>query len=323
MDSIQPKVAYTKPMRTRTLVLVGLAAVATTVHASFDLMLINEGNLVHRVDPVTRTYLGSFSTPFASAMTASFARKSLYLATGFGVDVWDYSTGEERPGRSFAVSSIVTSVAVSGDQSTLYVGQFNGTIAKFDAATSASTGTFATVASAQIQAIHGLPDGRVLALTGTTSGHTLRLYSSTGTQLSSVAVDSSSTAASSVLSLWTYTGSSDYIFFRGVNTGTSYNYVVLPKGTNSLGTVFGASSSGISSISGFEPGHVGGYTIGPDTTPANGVRVTRYSSSGEYLGSSVFSNIASASSTAIVLAPEPGTWAALGLGALALMRRRR
>lgn len=311
-------------MRLRFLTLPALVASASLAHASFDLMLINDGSLVHRVDPVTRTYLGSFSTPYANSMTASFARKSLYLASGGGVGVWDYSSGEERPGRSFTVSSTVMSVAISGDQNTLYVGQLNGTISKFDAATSASTGTFATVSSSQIVAVHGMPDGRVLALTGTAAGHTLRLYSSTGTQLSSVVVDSSTSSASNILSFWTYTGNYDYIFIRGVNTGTSYAYVALPKGTNALSSVgIGSSGAGLSSISGFEPGHVGGYTIGPDTTPANGVRVARYSSSGEYLGSSAYSNIPSAYSTAIVLAPEPGTWAALGLGALALMRRRR
>lgn len=312
-------------MRLRLLPVLTLVIGGTTAQASFDLMLVhdNASGVMHRIDPISRTYLGSFAVPVFQSMAASYTQKTVYLGNPGGVMAYDYSTGEERPERSFVVPTILNCVAMSANQNTIYAGMANGNILSYDASNGTLTGTFAAVAGSSIQAMTPTADGRLIVMTGAPTGHNLRLFSGAGSQLAVQSVDASTALASNSIAYWTQVDSNDRVFFRGTQTGAGYNYSMLSRGSNTLSSVGPGSYSGFANLSFHMPGHSGGYLAGLDTVPANGFRVTRFTGLASPANSTVYSNILQADHAAIVLAPEPGTWAALGLGALALMRRRR
>jgi len=301
----------------------GLLVVARA-HASFDLILTYDAatQAVHRIDPISKAYLGSFAVPGPSAMKASFVQKSLYLAYGYRASVFDYSTGEERVGRNIYVSSSIYSMALSPDQSTLYLGLASGGIVAYNAATSALIGTVASVTRAD--AMTTLPDGRLLVLDGGATGHTMKLLTAAGVLQSSYASDSSTSFVSNSIAYWNNpTAPQENFFYRGTQTGSNYQYGSLNHGSSTLIGPAASSYTGYSNLSFHEAGHTGGYFMGVDSTTSNGLRITRFSSDGYQVSTGTYSQILSPTQTAIVLAPEPASFAALGLGCIAFLRRRR
>lgn len=118
-----------------------------------------------------------------------------------------------------------------------------------------------------------------------------------------------------------YNAASDFcgVTIRGGNLeywGLATNGTGFSTGTMNLVRNFGASTGNIA----IENGHGSLQYI------MNGNTIINYQSSGNFvLGTQTlgFATAANVRGMAVVVAPEPATMAALGLGALALIRRRR
>ena len=317
--------AYNGSMHMRSLLFVALVGASGVCRASFDLVLVQDqtASVIHRIDPISRSYLGSFSVPAFGYMAASFVQKTAYLFSSGSVLAYDYNTGAERPERSFNISGLSTCASMSPDQNSVYIGTSAGTVVSYNAATGALNGTLISLPGSDISAITPTADGRLVVLTATGAGHYLRLFSGAGTLLSSINVDASPSYAGRQIAYWAGTGGADYTFFKGTNVNAAYGFAPILRGAGAFGSAGTSTYPGYSSVSTLLPGHTGGYFGGLDSTPSNGFRLTRFTGNFTYASSSLYSNIQDPGASAIVLAPEPGTWAALGLGALALMRRRR
>lgn len=286
--------------------------------ASFDLMLVRDAGKIHRIDPVSGAYLGNFQlTTSSSVMAASSARKSLYMVSGATVGAVDYSTGDYRLiGTSLGFTP--SAMAMSRNEATLYVASNNGNVAQLDA-TTLIRGADITLepATTRIHSLYVTVGGLFLATIRNASGHYLRSYSSSGSMISSINIDSNT--------LETYTNgitvNQNQIFYG--RTSNSYGGAILDPLLGTLSSGFTNNVPLFSSLVGMHDGHIGSYWTGLDSTPANGFKVQYINPFQNWDRTFTYSQITAPLSTALVLAPEPTSLAALALGGLALIRRRR
>lgn len=304
----------------------------TISQASFDLMLLGDNTnssapRVQRYDPQNGVLLGSFGAGFiAGAITdieVDQASGTAFVLGGNLVSMFNYNTG-----------AFLSAINIGGYRDI-----------EFDALT--NTLTTADGGGS------GLMPGRVFNLAGTQLGTfdgqwmstaPIRLGSSarsaawvmgaTGSFPIQGAIfpigGGSALQTSSSSYFWgggdamresVYNAASDFcgVTIRGGNLeywGLATNGTGFSTGTMNLVRNFGASTGNIA----IENGHGSLQYI------MNGNTIINYQSSGNFvLGTQTlgFATAANVRGMAVVVAPEPATMAALGLGALALIRRRR
>jgi len=284
-------------------------------------MLVHDNlGKVHRIDPVSGAYLGSFNAnPWGgSVTTASYVNKRYYMIGPYSnsMSVYNYSTGDEV-GNVGVTPSNIRAMTMSLDQSALLMAGQNGTIYRYDPNTLTRLSDFAT-SGADIQNIMVAPDGKVLTVEMAGGGHYFRSYSAGGSMLYSYQLDSTSGV---------FTPGMAIVNYQALAPGTAgSNGFFFANYSASGGQFAGGSTNSLASISkftGMVAGHTGAYFVGPDTTTANGLLVQRVDMSAYYTYKFNYSNITGPTGVAIVLAPEPASFAVLALGGLALMRRRR
>ena len=281
--------------------------------ASFDLMLIaDNNNVVHRVDPTNGAYLGNFAVSFVPyQMVASYATKRLYAQNGNSISVYDYSTGQLL--NVFGGGSFLGGITISSDGNTIYAGNTSaGTINRYTPSGS-FLGTFVSGLRTNAMSLATDSSGRLYV----TNGANAFCYDASGTLISS----STTPIAAPTASAFSYGGTGFGSALVQANGGASYGYNGVSSGF--LATPQTYSFGNMASAQGAVSGHLGAYVLGKDFS-TTGLRVTKVEPYPIYPSTSfVMSQITSHRASAIVLAPEPGTWAALGLGALGLVRRRR
>lgn len=306
-------------------VVLGAAGVA---QASFDLMFVVDGatKSVHRVDPVNNVFLGRVGQ--------GFLNNPLSVALGPNNDLWvlesnnrvrkfNANTGEYMGGffTSYAVGTnsklrvsnnrifITSGSAYSSgylysynlDGSPLNAFSYAGlTEASNQAQGLALIGNRAVVSSYQSGFARNLlyDVSATAAYDGSFVNYTLALASSANpTQLS-------------------MTGS-NVLMTLGTTQGIQFN--------PSLGIIGSFGISGFSSVNGLAPGHGDlSYIAGMTPTGAFGLG-KYYASTFDFIPPTavVGSGITDPRDIAVLIAPEPGSMLALGLGALVLLRRRR
>lgn len=314
----------------RVLFVIGAALSASVSLASFDLMFVQQVSQdtggtfrMHRIDPTTGAYLGSFSSgPATMGMAASLSRGELYTCDINGnLRTWDYSQGTLKSVRNLGWGG-VNDITLSADGSEIISSHTNGDVRIFNVLTSSVTGVTNV----------GFVGAKIAHATGnvyvaySTAGHSLRRLLRSGitfTHTSSEAVTPSITAGS-VGGLAVVNGGFFPTIYSANTGGNSYGLNYFTSSTNDFAG-YGPYSNGLSghtNSTGVVRSHVGVYLAGQDSSGA-GLRITEFDTAGYAIRSNVVAGITGgARSVAIVLAPEPSSLLGLaGLGLLLLRRR--
>jgi len=298
--------------------LVAPLVLSSAAHASFEMALVGDAtnHCIHRIDPVTGAYLGSFgqgriSTP--SAIYADRATGSCYVydaSIGF-LSQFEYSTG-----------LLVQSRGVGG-----FVGTPYYQLAKLNDGTLAlSVSSFGIVRYAADLNMVG-------SIGGSYSG--LALVNGVYTTYNSSTHKYAKVDFTNINPLVTDYSNSLTLVNPGQigSMGSSFGAQIEGAGANRLrlfdgGSIYGnvRSFATLTTLLAFGKGHGNGcYMFG---TGASGATVMQRSMLNEILqggdlDSISYSSIGTVSSMSMVVAPEPGVFAGLGLGLTALMLRRR
>lgn len=303
------------------LVLLGLS-LGTQARASFDLSLIpGADGRVYRYDPVNQVQLGSFAAGASiQAIAVDPTRHRSLVMRGTSSELYDFSTGERLSAAPGVTSG--SSAYYSSTQNRYNI-NYAGASNFFDFA-DAVTGAY----------VYG-------PLYGTGFAQGRRLDDSTAYGMSVIGTGmrfSRLNSSLSVVGTFDTTMSGTLIASPIVSYGGQlYTAINSSTGTttvfNVLGTATTVTPSARFSVTGFDsskrvfltPSHYGLYAFGKDTASANW-RVVEYL----YTGSAFYAQTTNVLAIGYVdaspdtfLAPEPGSLAALGVGFIALLRRRR
>ncbi|MCC6686340.1 MAG: PEP-CTERM sorting domain-containing protein [Fimbriimonadaceae bacterium] len=293
--------------------------------ASFDLMLIQEatpvGGLyrVHRVDPANGVSLGSFQIgPDSKGLAASQSRGEMYTMDVNGnLRTWDYSTGAMKSVR-YVGTGLIQDFIISNDQSKVYFVNGSNLVYSYDLTTN-GTGTIINQAGTQLTRLTQAGNGDIYAC-DIASGKLGRYNAA-----SSYFLASTETYYGSTVDQMTYV-SNVFPGYGAVYYGsdaTAFGYNITAGGNFYAGTAYGFSVQYANTADAVTQSHNGAYLIGSDTSSSSNVRVAEIDRGGYIVRSNMLSGINGVKKVAIVLAPEPGTVAAIGLGIAALLKRRR
>lgn len=311
-----------------------LVGSVATSYASFELVMVADRGTksVHRFDGTTGAYLGAFGGGYLQnpvSMTLDRAGNRVFVADALSGDgsaptnvrVWefDYNTGEYK--NNFTARNAGGDFVYQNPQ----ISYFSGSVAvgfdtRFADTFNTSTGVFAGTATFQTASNpHGLAYDSIGQLWAPEGGTYIQRYLSGGVTRFTL---SSTFAASSVVRQTAISG--DRLIGVGALSWSRLSLSALNSSTTNPLTTY-TESSGVSSTSGCGFGHGDiVYTTGSGTLAGGTGFVNRYLySSGTRLQSFGGGVLSEPRAMAVVVAPEPGSLAALALGGAALLRRRR
>lgn len=307
-----------------------LSAVAGTTHASYELGLMLQGQKVHRYDPISGAYFGSFDL-LANA-TGMTAYRSTGLAYVLGVDTvyrYDYSTGVSR-GR-FSIPAGAQSIREGMDDDELLIGYADRVERR-----SASTGALLGSPLAFGPSIFSHAQG---AIAQRTSGLYYLLANDVAGDDFLVGMDAASSVFGAYRSQGPWTGPASSMYGGDVD-GDSLTFL-----TRDSDFSWGSAPTEMSVVPGAgDPSYVFGIALFSSTRPASiqygheGSVTFLSNPSGQwtfrrgYVHSltvmtprtlSFLDGAQDVRGYTLLVAPEPGALAALGIGLLAVLRRRR
>ncbi len=316
---------------------------AASSYASFELALLLQNydnpngfleTSITRWDPMTRVYLGRFAVPVSSSYKLALpsdAPGTVDLmgrlnSSVFEIRRYDYSTGMLVNVTSLSISTnSISEARFASSGNLLLSGNFSGTIAARLYSTSGALIRSYSNPSGTLEVLDAVQDGSgvTYVLTrqaGTTSNfkYTVSSYAQASSTLvnSTVVLDNSAERFHS-LNLW------NGILSVGKDVLSDRRFASV-SGTT-LGS-FSPTGGWLVATDSMAPGHFDTlHGFGYDATNTRMVfstaRInTATGNTFEYRNGSTFQGI---SDSVIVLAPEPGTFVAVGLGLAALLKRRR
>lgn len=290
-----------------------VCSVGSLAHASFEMLLVTDrdstqspGSMcaVQRFDPVTGAYLGSFGRGFmddlASGITLDTATGRAYISqyNSNTVQVWDYSTGLLLNEWACNVNPFQIARLANGN---LLIG------GGFSAAIYTPSGSFVSNLDSVGGGYGVATDG--LNMLVATAG-TIKSYNSAGVLQSTVSETTS----------YTLVTHGSRVFYGNSFGGLQLRSRVTTSLSAPTTVPVTALASSFYCLTAF--GHTSTAYMAGALSGGQGAiaRINTVSGTQSVFGTGL---IHDARGMAIVVAPEPGSWAALGLGAIALMRRRR
>lgn len=306
-------------------VLVGLA-VAPAAHASFELMMALDrtDKVVHRYDSETGTYLGSFGAGFIQnpiGMVINQATNTAFVLQdrigGSSIDYvtrLDYNTGAFL-GTIQINSFNAASIGILND------GRLMSSMIGSDISLLSSTGTEAAWVSSPSTVTSGSYSGMAQDAFGTLYGihanGVIYGWANPFTGANGAQPPISLGAPGALVTRgqlaargdWMAAGNLSTLFFARTAPGGGFFL------TSSVGTIY-------SNIRGVAIGHENLMYAAGQTGASSG-SISRYDQFGNFAGSFGAGQLKDPIALSVVVAPEPGTMAALGLGLAALLRRRK
>lgn len=306
------------------LLTLGLALITVAAHASFDLILVadNTGNFtgpttskIHRYDGDSGVYLGSFQTDFGNIddLAVDGAANEAFVASGGRIKVYNIGTGAVK--RVFTVG---TTNALRMHNGTLYrsVGNVLTTMNK-------ATGAQSTVkAWTNPISDFGISSNGSYILYDKATAF-IQGFSSAGVAGSSF---TSPVIAPGNGHIAFDGGAPDFFYLMGNDSGGVTARVhassINASGTFSVSTT-GFSTTFMNTYVDHTASHLGFWVFGENQ--AGNQALFRMNTGMGNGGDRVIltPQVTNAGQIAVVLAPEPGTFLAVGVGVAALLRRRK
>jgi hypothetical protein len=285
-------------------------------HASFEMMLIadNTNGVIHRYDPVNRVYLGSFgqgSLLPVTSMALDQTRGRVYVKQNTLLTAFNYATGE-------ALFSTITSVGAIA-----YRENFG------DLITSSSSLLRQTVSMSGFS-ISSVYLSSSPALTQiTTDGSDVFVANPAAGNI--IKYSGSLTATTSVVSPFNGGMNGDTIAGMMTSQSGAFHFALSATDrryyatTSTVNSVFNGSTSTLTTTTAITRGHGEyGYYLGATAT---GFGIQKFFENGinfqNFTQVALPSQIGSINSAVTVVAPEPGSMIALGIGIAALLRNRK
>lgn len=316
----------------RTFALLGLLGASFSIAtASFDLMLLNQYDgvtgfsRIHRYDPVSGAYLGSFASGIQVTRIAVNPTNSevyAYDDNNASIRAYNYNTGAFL--RSYFSPTGITDMVVSSDGTRILHTTGGTTIRGMDLSTGSVSNLVTGTGTTGFYRLALHRNGTLYAAGDTIS---LSQFAPSGsnyvqTQVTTLVGVSSASAGTQMAIQYPNVGSSLGYVAIGQGSGFGYNYF---GNSGNLINVGGTQSAGqISSMSVMLNSHAGFYGLGVDAVNSSQVRLNSYDLVGVPIETKILPfQIGNPNAGAIVLAPEPGTMIALAAGIGVLARRRR
>lgn len=303
---------------------------AAHAHASFDLMYVLDGTTrsVHRVDPINGVSLGRFgggflNNPIAMSLDASNNVWVLDRVTGgagrirkFDGSTGDYLGGWATPygiGVDAKIKVTATNVFTTGGLNYTFGFVFNYTLAGAQVDAGYLEGN---ITSGFSQGVSTLGSNVYWSGYQTAGGAHKLFRAPIGTTWTGSVYNASATVAggASAANLISHNGK---LIFNPTNS-TSYVY------DSNLNLNSSVSMSGFTSIRGLASGHEDIVHVAGMTSTGFGV-AKYYVGTNDYIGPTVISGtgITDVRDIAVLVAPEPTSFVAMGLGLAALAKRRK
>lgn len=308
--------------------LVGMAGMmALTAQASFELAMVLDANApgggirpgrVHRFDPNTGRYLGSFGgfSTGATSLAVDQSRSVAYVYDSGFVSRWNYNTGDYLGVFPAFVNGTHIALNPSGTQLVLTTGSTNAGL--FNPLTGSYLGeVMGNGYGTRHRGVAFIP-GANRWLTSGDQWRNLHQWSSSFADLGS-SQDNTSGMLSAPFPQITHVGGRNSTAVYGSAEGV-IRYVDLDLG---FGFVSEAPNVfGFTRTTGLAPAHFGYFAVGNTT---NGWAIGQFNEFHQGIRTFGEGIMGSPRAMATVLAPEPGTMLAVGAGlaALAVRRRRR
>ncbi|MCE9559205.1 MAG: PEP-CTERM sorting domain-containing protein [Armatimonadetes bacterium] len=305
-------------MNTRILVIC-LSLLAVSARASFELLLVADNGsntfatrAIHRFDPATGAYLGKFGG-FNLTIAATFldqATNSLYVTAANGTTRWNYNTGEFLGSSTFATAAGQVAVRPGGDRAVFLNGLTDMLFTDYP--TIGGGANLGFLAGASYSSAMWTSKTSLVAFE-TNQSRMVNLTTNLAGTTATVGTISTGGAASADSGQICANGGATQLIVAG---GTGGNARIYVPGTTAVGTLNSVGGNVMSAAS----AHFG-FFLGSNQGAAGRVDFydNRFNLTRQF-GQSVLVNPVSMQS---VLAPEPGSMAGLGLGLVALLKRRK
>lgn len=301
-------------MTRRSALALALAALSFSAHASYDLAFVVDrvNKRVHRFDMDSGAYFGSFGSQWLTAPLSVTADATTGIVTVYdapGIYSFNGFTGELVGASNIdGLANSTSRIALAPD------GRFIYSTGVVTTTVHSSTGGFVTSLS---------PAGSTITIGARTaneywvlsgSNNSLRRFTSSGSIIDTTQIGGAPWTGSGRVAFDSGTGPERGYFVRSGGT-------ITPLSATSL-AVAGSFSSGLDSVTDLAFGHPGRlfFTGTAGGVPTVGRRLIGMSVNGPTL---THPALGEATGIAVIAAPEPSALMALGVGALAILRRRR
>jgi hypothetical protein len=306
-------------------------ALAGSASASFDMLLVPQSgtDLVRRHDPISNLALGSFGAPNGTNLTLDQPNNRVFVndsAAGF-IKAYNYNTGANLG--SFQSNELVEDLSYHAPSNSMFFVTDGGEARRLSLTTGLITDV---VTSLPFFFRNVVVRDNIAVFSGHNASNKLSFYATNATNLGALHT------------VVTTTNVDPTRFGKGImlpfNDGYLLNYVATTSGQTFIRQTYvdTGAASGVSSffLSGFASGlvmpsltyaHNNGYfVVGQDSLSATSLRMEGYSFQGALVHrriSTGFNFSATSFGVVNVVAPEPASWLAMGLGLMVLVRRRK
>ena len=285
-------------------------------HASFEMMLIadNTNGVIHRYDPVNRVYLGSFgqgSLLPVTSMALDQTNGRVFVKQDTFLTAFNYATGEAL----FSTSTNAGAIAYREDFGDLITSTSLGLLRL---GVSMSGFGITSVYSGAPASTQITSDGSSVFIANPANG-TFVKYSGSSTATTTVTTSSNAGLTGDTIAGMMTSQSGAFHFAL---SATDRRYYVTSSLANS---VVSGSASTLTTTTAITRGHGEyGYYLGATAT---GFGIQKFFENGDNFQNfpqvALPSQIGAINSAVTVVAPEPGSMIALGIGVAALLRKRK